>query len=69
MPDSEQSKARRRGSLGGRVFVAYDIRRDPVDVNLLATAIVMIAEDLAAENEQERAGSDTDGEQPHQTQG
>lgn len=69
MTGSEQSKARGHGGREGRVFVADDIRRDPVDENLLAAALVMITEDLAAEREQERAGCVTEGELPHRTQG
>jgi hypothetical protein len=68
MSDSEQSKARRESSRGGRVFVARDIRREPIDVNLLATALVMIAEDLAAEREHERANCVTESEQPRRMQ-
>jgi len=69
MTDSEQSKARRHGGRRGRVFVADDIRRDPVDVNLSVAALVMIAQDLAAEREQDRAGRAAEEEPPRRTRG
>jgi hypothetical protein len=68
MTSSRQPKARQNGGRRGRVFVAGDIRRDRVDANLVAAALVMIAEDLAAERQQEQAGRVTEEEQPHRTE-
>lgn len=49
-----RSNARGPGGSKGRVFVASDVRNDPVDVKLLVAALVLIAQDLAVEREQAR---------------
>lgn len=67
MTGSKQPKARQNGGHRGRVFVTDDIRPEPVAVNLVAAALVMIAEDLAAERQQEQADRVTEKEQPHRT--
>lgn len=46
--------ARRRGTPKGRVFVASDVRNDPVNEDLLVAALVLIAQDLTVERERAR---------------